>query len=138
MLFGCGAPSPAATEARKVVERHLEQFGEITDFRKTNGLEGNVSGFKVYRLIFRAAVRMGPGFHAIRVGGRLQEIRRDEAGFLEEGTSLPEGTLYVAEGEVLFQASEKGWIYDSWRRGKFGYCTTQQTPADCYRFLKWD
>jgi len=135
---GCGQAVPSESDAAKIVRPYLAQFGETLDFRKTNGQQRELLGVKAYIVFVRGAAKLQSGFYAIKGFGGLQDVRRAKAGFLEQDTALPAGTIYVIEGEVVFTLTEKGWKHDSWNRTRFGYCPTAKSARECYDALKWD
>ena len=85
--------------------------------------------------------QLSAGFYAHHhpTSGALTGVFPTKTGLFEEkNIALPAGTVYAIEGEVVFQLTEKGWRYDSWRHKRLGYCTTAKSARECYQALKWE
>lgn len=140
VVAGCGQSIPSESDAMKALHAELQEHGQAVDFKKTNGQEMSLFGVKGYVVFVQGATTLPAGYYAIQGFGGLQDVRRTRAGFLERDTPLPEGTIYAFEGEVLFRSTEKGWIYDSWNRKRFGYCSgaDAKNARHCYKALGWE
>lgn len=134
-ISACSQSVPSEADASKIVRPSLEQFGEILDFKKTNGQQLELLGTKGYIVLVQGATRLPSGFNAINDMTGLKDVSRNKGGFLENEISLPAGTIYAFEGEVIFNLTEKGWKYDSWNPSALAIVQQQRVPGSATRHL---
>ncbi len=142
---------PSEFDSIKAAKRNLVQYGEVVDLTKTNGQERVVYGIKSYVVFVRGAVKLPSGFYLLRgknvpavspkFRGKVKGMRRGNVthpitAALVDSSPLPKGTLYVIQGEVLFQMTEKGWRYRAWKITQEGWCwggAAAKSATACYR-----
>ena len=108
------------SHGRSVLTEYVSNLGSLLEFKKTNDETREFLGAKVYILHFRAATRLGQGVYFVKdTVGQTAIARCDEtlSGFLwPTATELSAGTTYVLAGEMMFRSTERGWLYQNWKR----------------------
>ena len=122
---GCPVLGTLSPHGRSVLTEYVSNLGSLLEFKKTNGETREISGSQgVYpsrpscnearsRRLLRKATR----------SARTAIARCDEtlSGFLwPTATERSAGTTYVLAGEMMFRSTERGRLYQNWKRKSFG------------------
>ena len=71
-FFTGSSKGPLESSVRRGVESQLQRYGEVFDFRKTNGETREFMGMKQYLFYFRTAVKLKKGCYWSTVTGQLK------------------------------------------------------------------
>jgi hypothetical protein len=130
MISGC-SPSPTPSEGRRVIEDRIanESQGRIAlfDFQKDNGMQGEINGFKIYKLEFTANIEFVQDCKwlsgtlgvpmSFRTVQRPAQNQNNWGSFLnnatEPGQLENKGDRVQLSGVLTFVKKEKGWAVES-------------------------
>ncbi|MBN8510061.1 MAG: hypothetical protein J0L57_15795 [Burkholderiales bacterium] len=123
-LMGCSGP-PSEADAKTVLAAKVNQEStgliQLVDFKKTNAIEQEVMGRKLYKLEYSAEIEFtddimwsGPG--PFGWDGRFQATKGRPRGGLDAfhpafmgKTPGDKGKKFKVTGAVVFEKAEKGW-----------------------------
>lgn len=122
--FSSCSGKPSTSEAREIIEKQIESQAsskiKLVSLKKTNGVEQEVFGQKIYSLEYAVEIEflddcmwiysMDGGYDGFntapipaKTGGGLFDA------LLRNGTEHKKGERVKANGQVLFQKTENGW-----------------------------
>ena len=132
---------PTEDQARAAAAEEIKEYGELNDFRKTNGEQREIEGQRHYIYHFRAASTLGGGWvwdpgNIMRTTGLKRGTPQPASVWGPELTEVKNGATYVAKGTVTFRNTENGWEVNNVEIERYGYCSAQK-PAECYAEL-WE
>src|SRR6266567_1546956 len=115
VLAGCSS-SPSAGDGERAIQDRIRQESEgrirLTNFQKDNGAQGELMGFKIYRLEFTANVEFAEdckwvtGFMGSQLGFRTTKAPAENQNALAAFTEASQNP-----GEIV--RKEKGWAVDT-------------------------
>jgi hypothetical protein len=149
-VMGCRPSIPTDLQARQLVVDSSTFFTQaganMIDFRKLNGVPGEVNGQKIYEYDFLVAFKLSDGLAWKSAGwaspgsGFVKYPGYDNDMFGTHYAKISKGDIAAVRGKIMFKLTEKGWISNDLPNvvQTAGWCTPPDniSPESCYAGLK--
>ena len=122
LLAGCtdGMSKPSESSARQTIEEQIQKNSQgklkLRDFKKTNGIEREIFGQKMYELQYEAVIEplancwfIEPNSTSVKARISEPYVCLQQCSFCS-ATPLKKGELHKVNGSIHYEMTEKGWV----------------------------